>query len=147
VKFSQGDNATVDDATVIELFDKVFLASERIRVIEGPDKGTDIETIERAKKFILAAKRVFILGYGFDVNNSERIGLRYLRVDEDKRRISFTNFEDSNRVNKLASKLLLGESDTLLVGRAPIIRKTDLAYVEKSVRTVYNALAYDFESI
>jgi hypothetical protein len=42
---------------------------------------------------------------------------------------------------------LLGESDTLLVGRAPIIRKTDLAYVEKSVRTVYNALAYDFESI
>jgi hypothetical protein len=61
-----------------ELFDKVFAGSERLGIIEPHDKGMEVETIERARALIDDANRVFILGYGFDENNNERLGLRSL---------------------------------------------------------------------
>lgn len=59
----------------------------------------------------------------------------------------FTNYGDSNRINKMASRVFFRRPDRLLSDRPAIIGGTAGAYLcEKSVRNVYDALALDFDS-
>jgi hypothetical protein len=90
-----------------DFFDGLYDASLGIRVIDPEDKGADEAVIKEASEAIVRAKFVYILGYGFDENNSERLGLNNSLRDgrNFNKCVHFTNFEDNNRVNKRASKI------------------------------------------
>jgi hypothetical protein len=125
-----------------EFFNSVYKASLGLRVIDPFDKNTDSENILVARAQIAAANRVYILGYGFDEHNSERLGLQeYLRYSGSyNKSVGFTNFGDINRVNKRASQLFFGNTASFPPGEPPIRNG-----YEKSVRNVYDALELDFD--
>ena len=124
-----------------------YAASRGIRTINLEDKDEEASQIENAKQHIAGSRVVYILGYGFDDENSKRIGLECL-LSQPKRCIMFTNFGDINAVNKKVSKLLYGGYGS--IGSGSFVSGDPLNYsstfVEKSIRNVYDALAYDFYS-
>jgi hypothetical protein len=125
------------------LFDVVYPASKGLRVIDPHDKGADDTEIMIARRAIADAHRVFILGYGFDEHNSARLILREtLRhaTELANKRISFTNYQDINQINKRASKLFYGAPQYFPPG-GPAIQDR----YEKSTRNTYDALAMDFD--
>ena len=129
-----------------ELLDQIYEASRGLRVIDPHNKGADQKLIETARRAILAAKSVYILGYGFDENNSERLGLRQsLDYEANQKSVYFTNFGNINRVNKRASKLFFGNDVHFPPGEASIETAGHCIF-ERSVRDVYEALEFDFES-
>jgi hypothetical protein len=142
------DRETEYMAEYRQLLDDVFDASKTIRVIDPHDKETDNQQILIARTMLTNAKLVYILGYGFDENNSARLELRE-RIGHPKRKaILFTNFGDINRVNKRASQVFLGSSGEFSPSH-PIIRGSlrEGFYYEKSVRDVYEALEFDFDAL
>jgi hypothetical protein len=129
--------------------DTIYAASLGLRVIDPADKDSDKEIIDGAATAIGGAKQVYILGYGFDPNNSQRLGLaQSLRYDigSDKR-VFFTNFGDINRVNKRASKLFFGTARHFPVAGTSVEEGVGSYYYEKSCRDVYEALELDFEAL
>jgi hypothetical protein len=129
------------------LLDVSYEASKTIRTIAPNEKTTSGE-IEKAKNAIMEANCVYILGYGFDENNSKLLNLHdSLHIGKvEGKTILFTNFNDHNLVNKKASRVITGSPRAMLTG-APEITRTELgSSSEKSKRTVYDALAFDFDS-
>jgi hypothetical protein len=127
-----------------ELFDVIYDASKGLRVIDPHDKDADDDQPTIAQTAIGTAKRVFILGYGFDEHNSERLKLReYLAngvVNPCFQLVAFTNYLDVGQVNKRASKLFYGNP-----GHFPARCYLLENRYEKSVRNAYDALALDFD--
>jgi hypothetical protein len=135
-----------------KLLDAVYKASKRISTIETIDKATNQKVIDSAKLAIDKARRVYLLGYGFDRQNSERLGLDmalYRRNSNGKHRaksIMFTNFHDSNQVNKRASRLFFRTANDLLPNQPAVHGFPEKGfYVEKSIRDTYGALEFDFD--
>lgn len=127
--------------------DGIYNVSQNLRVIDPHDKETDKSIIADAKSAIADANRVYILGYGFDANNSERLGLpTSLHYEHNKKSVVFTNFRDINRVNKRASKVFFGNMNHFGPGGATVEGSRD-AYYEKSVRDVYEAFELDFDAL
>jgi hypothetical protein len=95
-----------------------------------------------AQAQILGARRVFILGYGFDEHNSERLRLResLRRGGGANTTVAFTNFGDINQVNKRASKVFFGNA-----AEFPPNGQSIVSHVEKSTRNAYDALSLDFD--
>jgi hypothetical protein len=126
------------------LLDAVYNASKGLRVIDPHDKAADDTEIMIARKIIADANRVFILGYGFDEHNSGRLNLReYLfktAAAQVDKRISFTNYQDINQINKRASNLFYGMRTVFQPGGDAIVDR-----YEKSIRNTYDALAMDFD--
>jgi hypothetical protein len=132
-----------DRSAMKELFDVIYDASKGLRVIDPQDKGTNDDQLTIARTAIGTAKRVFILGYGFDEHNSERLNLRaHLgnSVAPGNRSVAFTNYQDIGQINKRASKLFYGHPRSM---RANGYLLEDR--YEKSVRNTYGALALDFD--
>jgi hypothetical protein len=137
---------------VQQLFDFVYEASKGLRVIDPHDKGDDEEQLDIARSGVSDASCVYILGYGFDTNNSKRLGLDASlwltgAIGTHPKAVLFTNYDDSNRVNKRASTLLFGNPSSFLSGEPAIIKSAGLFYCEKSTRTVYGALERDFDDV
>jgi hypothetical protein len=89
---------------------------------------------------------VYILGYGFDPNNSRRIGLDKVH----KRAVAmptvmFTNYDDINTVNKRAANQFGLDQQAFI--ESSLVNFDDHGYGEKSVRTVYEALEKNFDAI
>lgn len=110
-----------------------------------------------------SSERIFFLGFGFDKNNSDLIGVFKIFTSGTKiQNINFINFENHNRINKLISDLLPCKEDTsvrkiiyenaggvfslILSFKNPNggIEKKFTFWVEKSIRSVYEALEKDF---
>ncbi|HTB04134.1 MAG TPA: hypothetical protein VK804_27015 [Bradyrhizobium sp.] len=124
------------------LLNVVYSASKGIRVIDPHDKGANPDDLTIARTQIHGAGRVFILGYGFDEHNSERLGLRESLgySNAGHKQVAFTNFEDINQVNKRASKLLFGNTASF-----PPNGQSIAFHAEKSTRNTYDALSLDFD--
>jgi hypothetical protein len=125
------------------LLDKCWCASQSLLTIDPHNKGQNEEALKRARGWISNAGIVVILGYGFDENNSTRLGLENsLNYDTGNKhllkQVLFTNFGDTSRVNKNASKLMFGNHSHLGTGKGPLERGGGCDY-EKSVRNVYDA--------
>jgi hypothetical protein len=129
------------------LLDVSYEASKTIRTIAPHEKTTSSE-IEKAKNAIMNANCVYILGYGFDENNSKLLGLyESLHIGKTQgKTILFTNFNDHNQVNKKASRVITGAPRAMLTGSSEITRTELGSSCEKSRRNVYDALAFDFDS-
>jgi hypothetical protein len=118
-----------------------------IKTIGGVDKHENQEAINAAKEKIQNAKDVYILGYGFDEANNALIGLESLgkvRDSSNPVRVMFTNFNDSNRINKKAGKLFLNDESAFYLKSTAV---NSPHYYEKSTRNVYDAFADDFDAI
>jgi hypothetical protein len=92
---------------------------------------------------IAHAQRVFILGFGFDAHNCERLNLReYLAHSTEKanRPVAFTNYQDINQINKRVSKLFYGHPRNFPPQGPAVVDR-----YEKSIRNTYDALAMDFD--
>jgi hypothetical protein len=135
----------------MEFLDRCLVAAASIRTIGQHDKGQNEADLARAREWINTAAVVYILGYGFDPQNSGHIGLDKLSVaagstDKTSKNVLFTNFGDPNTVNKRAGNLLLGDPNAFLKGRDAV--KTERRrYFEKSERDVYQAFAQDFDEV
>jgi hypothetical protein len=126
--------------------DQIYAASQGIRVIDPEDKRTDEDTIEAATRAIAGASRVYILGYGFDENNSKIIDLsRSLNCQTSNKSVMFTNYGNINRVNKRVARVCYGDPSHFTESEPSVQRPRD-AYYERSIRDVYEALELDFES-
>ena len=100
-----------------------YEASKTIRTIAPYEKTTSTE-IAKARKAIADASCVYILGYGFDDNNSKLLDLYHsLHIGQQAqgKTILFTNFNDHNVVNKKASRVLTGSPRAMLTGMPGII--------------------------
>jgi hypothetical protein len=127
-----------------KLLDYCLGASKTLLTIDPHDKAKDKTLLAQARRWIDNASVIYILGYGFDSNNNQRIGLDPI-LSRSNKAVMFTNFDDLNTINKRASKLCFGDHDSFL--RYAIIgRRTD-RYFEKSVRNVYDALEKDFDAL
>jgi hypothetical protein len=155
-KYNRNDDLYYKDCQA--LLDDIYAASQNLRVISD-DKGLDDSAIESASHLIEESEIIYILGYGFDENNSKRLKLdKHLKAGiGQRRRIFFTNFEDRNSINKKASRLFSDSPENFLPPKAiyESNRRIDSArsteseqstgYYEKSTRSVYDALERDFE--
>jgi hypothetical protein len=132
----------------VALLNAIHSAALGLRVIDPHDKSTDAGVIQAAREAIARAKSVYILGYGFDENNSERLALRdNLGYEKNVKEVLFTNFGNIERVNKRASKLFFGNMNHFS-SQGPGLEHSDRRYhYERSTRNVYDALNLDFESL
>jgi hypothetical protein len=106
---TSSDRGPLHWAKCKELFDRCYEVSKQIRTIAPFEKVED-ENVKAARRATNAASCVYILGYGFDENNSKLLGLHEsLRLDTvHGKTVPFTNYGDSNLVNKKASRLFFG---------------------------------------
>jgi hypothetical protein len=126
-------------------FDYIYNSSQGIHVIDPDDKETNDDKIKTATEEIGKAEYVYILGYGFDTNNSDRLrlpmALHYQRAKG--KFVFFTNFRDINRVTKRASEVCFGNSGGFAPGQ--LIKIAASTLYERSLRDVYEALELDFD--
>jgi hypothetical protein len=146
----RGDNGQQQNQKA--LLDSIYDASQRICTIETFDKALNQSTIDAAAQAIDEARHVYILGYGFDKQNSERLRLNDSLYKNNEmgslrtKSIVFTNYHDRNQVNKRASQLFFRTSSDLLANQPNVYGSTDSGfYIEKSIRQVYEALELDFD--
>ncbi|MBV9993195.1 MAG: hypothetical protein JOZ72_18120 [Alphaproteobacteria bacterium] len=133
-------------AEVQQAIGRCHQASLGIRTVDGPEKVSDEAVLGAASKAVAKARKLFILGYGFDQSNSERIGLTSLRRPGDPNRaVFFTNYGGHNRVSIAASRAMTGRHDAFLPGSG-ISRHLNCRF-EMSTKNVYDALNEDFESL
>lgn len=130
------------------IMDAAYIASQGIRTIHE-EKNKDPDTINEARERIRDASDVFILGYGFDENNSECLGLHEsLEINDDNlKRIFFTNYEDKQSINKRASLIFSGRRGNFGPNSPYVIESEPFgsSLAEKSTRNVYDAIEQDFD--
>ena len=130
------------------LLDEVFEGSKLLKTIDPMDKTSNACLMAIAQKAIREASIVYILGYGFDEQNPERLQLSDGLSPDHRQAIMFTNFCDSNRVNKKAARVLGLDVDTFVAPRPPRLKRpSGEGYVEKSIRDTYQALELDFDEL
>jgi hypothetical protein len=134
----------------VTFFDALWGASESIRTID-PQEKHDQETLTYIQNAIRYAQCIYVLGFGFDQRNCQRIGLEVNNLqpgsDIPPKTILFTNYNDSNRVNKAASKAFVGDANLFLRDNAVNAFANAGNYYEKSIRDCYGALALDFDDM
>jgi hypothetical protein len=129
--------------STIGLLEAAYEAGKRIRTMAPDEKSYYQDDITIAKQCIEKATYVYILGYGFDRENSKLIGLAPLLTQTHGKKIIFyTNLSDSARVNKEAAAVFFHDRQAIQNEPQRMIREN----VERSVRTVYDAFALDFDA-
>jgi hypothetical protein len=128
------------------VLDRAYDASTLIKTIHPGTKDDNKEMIKFARDIVWNAECIYVLGYGFDENNSRRIGLDQQRNPAVQTQMMFTNFGSSNRVAKLAGRLFFGDPQALLPPGPPTHIGANL-FCEMSERDVYGAFEFDFDSM
>ena len=129
--------------------DIIYGFSTDIQTI-APNEKTITDDVRAARELITKAACVYILGYGFDENNSLLLELpKRLRLggsSETSKVVMFTNFRNITQVNKNASRVFFGPNNELLSRDPVIIRDTIRGYhLERSDGDVYRALNSYFD--
>jgi hypothetical protein len=133
------------------LLDQCLEASQNLRTIDPQDKEENQEILSLARRWMQESKVVYVLGYGFDQNNNQRIGLDPFLDNKSSpssgKTVMFTNYRNMNTVNKTVSRLCYGNYDTFLGDRFVYGNPAGGNYVEKSTGDVYEALERDFYAL
>jgi hypothetical protein len=124
----------------VTMIDTAYLASQQIKTIAPDQKDDNHVDIMIARKQLNDAQRIYILGYGFDPENSRLLELITYLSHTQKKRVYFTNLMDSNRINKRASEIFFG-NDRRISSQTPLAEQE----YERSNRDVYGALSLDFD--
>jgi hypothetical protein len=135
--------------------DRAYNAAQNIQTIAPDEKVVAPEIV----KAIADAKYLYFLGYGFDHRNNKLLGLGVNQCPSGPQRISFTNYGNSNKVSKSVERIYAPEQGVLDVNGVPLgsllgdqYRKRSYPrgsgskfHCEKSIKSVYDALAVDFD--
>jgi len=129
-----------------------FKASLGLRTVDGPDKDENKADLALASEKILAARLIYILGYGFDDTNNRRLGLQNVfRKPTHMYDVMFTNYQGHNRVSKAAGRVMTRDSKVFVPPRSPIYQSggsgEHVCNFEMSTKTVYAAFSEDFETL
>jgi hypothetical protein len=141
---------TPDDVSYWEtsriIFDLFFEASKQLKTIAPYEKNEDANVVA-ARSAIEEASCVYILGSGFDENNSKLLGLDETLYHQrpNPKTVLFTNYRNSNVINKKAGRLFFQNRQKFL-SEGPLIEGGGDWLYEKSDRDVYGALELDFDS-
>jgi hypothetical protein len=130
-----------DEARWVTFLGNCWRAAQCIRTIDNHDKVHE-PFLEKAKGWVAEAQVGYILGYGFDETNSERIDLHKLMTSPNGAQVYFTNFKNANSINKRAGTLV-GHQQIFLERN---IFSNRCGTFERSERDVYEALELDFGS-
>ncbi len=130
------------DEYYVTAMNMAYEASKYIR-IDSDKKSESQDDLKRSREAIQGSKTVYVLGYGFDENNSKLAGLDQLHKSKYFGRVCFTNFGNRDITNRKAGKLFMG-SPFAFLPQGVQEKENNLRY-EKSIRKVYGAMAYDFE--
>lgn len=127
------------------LMDSIYELSLNLNII-APGKTASISNeILVARHNIAEAKCVYILGYGFESANNDLLDLSdHLNIARHQKAVMFTNYNNRGVVNKNAARLFDIPANELLLDGGRMMTVGGGMY-EKSVRNVYEALAYDFD--
>ncbi len=116
--------------------------SKNIRTIGHHDKDGDGSASSTAQQWILNAKYIYALGYGFDKNNNKRLGLEELLKSETfyhslppQKLVRYTNFNNVGSVNRRAAAAF-GRPNLFAPGSETLL----------STKSVYDALEQDFDA-
>jgi hypothetical protein len=130
----------------VYILDQVWQSGKMLLVIDPEHKNEGQAQFDIAKRQLIGSSVVYILGYGFDENNTERLGLREVagaKADAGADNyFMFTNFGDSKRVSKAAGRALCRGFGTFLGANSAM---SGGCYFEMSTRDVYQALSLDFD--
>lgn len=144
-------------------FNEAYDASLGIRTIGPDEKEKNKEILEQCEKRISDSHCLYILGYGFDEQNNTLLGLAKSFPHDAYKKVYFTNFCNSNKINKATSHLMLQKIFTsnymrekhdtdghinYFINNAIFNEKSDgirKPHFEKSTGDVYTALESDFD--
>jgi hypothetical protein len=145
-----GDQSYHDDyrqfAEWKAVLEEVHRLSAGIRTIDDVDKEIDSDGLTTISNLVVEARNLYIFGYGFDMKNNHRIGLRELGTKLDMqpfRRIMFTNYSDIPAVNKRFSSTFALDPN-VVAKQSSFNGRGSHSLFEKSTKDVYEALAGDF---
>jgi len=131
-----------------DALDYCWTAAKNIRIIEDGNQKEDVNMLREIKDVVSGSKILYILGYGFERLNSERIGLDQLRnspTAAENRTVMYTNFGDQGTVNREAGQTFYGKPNAFMSPGGMVIDTVPgHLVVHKSVRDVYGALSSDF---
>lgn len=134
--------------------DLSYQASQGIKTIGGHKHNGDDDVkknAEKAQKLIEKAEFVYILGYGFDEQNSgEKIlNLKEYLFQSRYKKIMFTNFENSERINRKAGMIFSQNPNMFIDGKNVVCGRVDdkIFSYQRSIKNVYEAFADDFDAI
>lgn len=125
---------------------------ENLELISPKDISNKVrDNGEKCSKWLEQSKHNYILGFGFDEQNSKIIGL-YNIFRSGGNSIYFTNFNNSDVINKRFEKLAVGERYMVLRDlflnngvQTHITIGNGTIFIEKSIKNVYEALEKDFD--
>jgi hypothetical protein len=130
--------------------DRAHDAAQNIRTISPYEKAAAPEIV----KVIAEAEYLYFLGYGFDHRNNKLLGLGQRLDGPHVQYVKFTNFGNHNKVSKAVSGRFHINPDALTSEHYIDQGTNDQGAssggrvyfpCEKSVKTVYDALAQDFD--
>ncbi len=134
------------DLNLGKIIDLAYNSSENLEIIAPKDNSI----LSEIRKKISNAQVVYILGYGFDDMNNNNLGLskclNHRVCDDVSRKVYFTNMEDKNILNKKTGKLFFNNITSFMPNESFIqTQSVNGFYYEKSIKSVYEALAEDFD--
>jgi hypothetical protein len=124
----------------------------QLKTIEPHNKEID----EKASVIISNAEDLYILGYGFDKNNNERLKFKESIKESSgqiQKRIFWTNYDNRNKINKIVAQMLsLKSSDLRKCSDIPDSHQNNNKgkfivsfHYEQSIKNAFDALANDFD--
>ncbi len=134
----EGKDLSID--AIVKRFERTNIEISTI----GEDKSKNIG--DKYSKIICDSEHVYFLGYGFDVNNNNALGLKeVLRNCKHNKTIYYTNSENGLKIDMVLASFfnnIIYESSFLRRYRT---NNDVVATVVKSVKKVYDALENDFD--
>jgi hypothetical protein len=143
----RGKPITLQLAPRKKFLDRCFSASQNLRTVDQVEKELNAADLKRACAWTKEAEVMYLLGYGFDPDNSRRIGLGVIPNHAERRAIMFTNLDSVDTVNKRASTLWFDHNSVFLERSSFGNNPMRGFYIERSTKHVYGALAYDFDPL
>jgi hypothetical protein len=145
-----------EDFPLAAEIDRAHDAAQKIKTIAPSKLGSIDSSIPPA---IADAEYLYFLGYGFDRRNNKVLGLGVNQCPSGPQRIGFTNYGNSNKVSKSVERIYAPEQGVLDINGVPLgsllgdqYRKRSYPrdssskfHCEKSIKSVYDALAKDFD--
>ena len=135
--------------------DKAHDAAQNIRTISPDEKNASAEILSA----IRGAEYLYFLGYGFDPRNNKPLQLGSTSDASNVQHIYFTNYRNKNKVSKSVESIYVPQRHVFDPNGVPLgsllgenYQKRSMPHLagtqfdcEKSTKSVYDALADDFD--
>ena len=141
--YSHNELSQLNYKKLCKEYNRAYEVSKNLSVIDPDDKITNISRFNKAKEILEESDRVYILGYGFDENNSKRLDLPNSLRKKPRKTVLFTNYGAQIKIDALAGAALHGDETIFVEARKSLYTHVENVYW-RSTNNVYDALQHDF---